>query len=482
MIKQMRSNRNSLLFTSSVVIASAILYFCATGLNGYGPLLFLAPILILILANRSAAKVAFLCSFLAYAIGGLNMVSYLKLLVPIPLIVLFVLFPSLLFALAVISARAATLHGQPWLAVFVFPAVWTAYEFLLSLVSPNGTAGSIAYAQTSLAPLIQIASLTGIWGITFMTTLVPATVAVLWHRWKSKGEMLRISAAPAALTLFVVLFGFSRLLQPGLKRSVSVGLAACDTSIDHFRATELGEALPVAEAYSRRAAELGAKGAQIIVLPEKFLGVTRKYDSVVFSLFRRTARNTSAIVIAGFDDIESPSNVNEAISFFPAETTLRYRKKYFVPGIEAGYLPGSEPLVFQCDSVNMGVEICKDMDFPSWSREYGSRDVRILFVPAWDFTVDGRMHSRMAVMRGLENGFSVARCAQQGLLTASDSRGRVVAETASGPEAALECSVPLGTGKTFYSVTGDWFGWLNVIFVFVFVDRLLWHKIKTAAI
>jgi apolipoprotein N-acyltransferase len=53
--------------------------------------------------------------------------------------------------------------------------------------------------------------------------------------------------------------------------------------------------------------------------------------------------------------------------------------------------------------------ICKDMDFPGLSREYGQDDTALLLVPAWDFELDGWLHGRMAILRGVESGFSIAR-------------------------------------------------------------------------
>lgn len=476
-----QSNRNNLAFASIAVFASAILYFFSTGLNGSWMLLFVAPIPILFFANGASARLTFVISFLAYAIGGLNMVGYLRMLVPVPVIVVFILVPSIVFAFSIISARTATFRMKPWLAVFVFPAVWTTYEFLLSLISLNGTAGSIAYTQTDFLPLIQVASLTGIWGITFIVTLVPATIVVLWHTRRSGRETIRAASVPVILILFMLIFGSIRLAESNPNQSISVGLAACDTSIRYFGTTEQREALPVAEAYGHRAAELDGKGAEIVVLPEKFVGITQKYDSTVYSIFKATASRGRAIIIAGFNDIESPLSINKAVVFFPLDITLSYVKRYFVPGIETNYLQGNKPLMFQYDSLNIGVEICKDMDFPSWSREYGERDVKILFVPAWDFIVDGRLHSRMAIMRGVENGFSIVRCAQQGRLTVSDDKGRIVSEKTSGPETTMQSFVSPGTGKTLYSAMGDWFAWLNVIFVVAFVVWLSWRRPRTTA-
>ncbi|MGH7870359.1 MAG: nitrilase-related carbon-nitrogen hydrolase, partial [Candidatus Dormibacteraceae bacterium] len=112
-----------------------------------------------------------------------------------------------------------------------------------------------------------------------------------------------------------------------------------------------------------------------------------------------------------------------------------------------------------------GVEICKDMDFPKLSRTYGRADVGILFVPAWDFVRDGRLHSRMAVARAVENGFALVRCAADGLMTVSDYQGRIVAERASSrsSEELLVSKVGPGPGHTFYSRAGNWFAWVSLI-------------------
>lgn len=91
--------------------------------------------------------------------------------------------------------------------------------------------------------------------------------------------------------------------------------------------------------------------------------------------------------------------------------------------------------------------------------------MRILAVPAWDFVRNARLHSRMAVVRGVEEGFTMARAVQQGNLTFSDAYGRILAETPSSriPEAFLVADLPPGPGATIYTPFGDWLGWLSVI-------------------
>ena len=117
---------------------------------------------------------------------------------------------------------------------------------------------------------------------------------------------------------------------------------------------------------------------------------------------------------------------------------------------------------FPVADVVWGIQICKDLDFTEWSRRYAQQGARIVAVPAWDFVRDARLHSRMAVMRGVENGFALARAAQEGLLTLSDAYGRIVAETSSGqhPDALLVGDLASGPGTTLYTRWGDWFGWL----------------------
>jgi apolipoprotein N-acyltransferase len=104
------------------------------------------------------------------------------------------------------------------------------------------------------------------------------------------------------------------------------------------------------------------------------------------------------------------------------------------------------------------------MDFTRLSREYSAKGVGLLLVPAWDFTVDAWLHGRMAVMRGVEGGFTIARSAKQGLLTVSDDRGRILAQqdAATVHFASLLATAPVRHGDTLYARWGDWFAWLNI--------------------
>jgi len=113
------------------------------------------------------------------------------------------------------------------------------------------------------------------------------------------------------------------------------------------------------------------------------------------------------------------------------------------------------------------------MDFTALSRQYGNAGAGLMLVPAWDFVLDRWSHGHMAVMRGVEDGFSIARAAKQGYLTVSDDRGRILAETRSdsAPFVTLIADVPVGHDTTLYLLLGDWFAWVALaILLFTLVQ------------
>ena len=113
------------------------------------------------------------------------------------------------------------------------------------------------------------------------------------------------------------------------------------------------------------------------------------------------------------------------------------------------------------------------------SRQYANDGVGLMLVPAWDFVTDGWLHGRMAILRGVESGFSIARAPRGGILTVSDDRGRVLAErdTGSAPFAMLVANVPVRNVRTFYVRAGDWFAWLDLVLIgILFASVRYWRR------
>jgi apolipoprotein N-acyltransferase len=362
----------------------------------------------------------------------------------------------------------------PAIAVFAFPAAWTALEFAAS-ASPHGTSLSLAYTQAGLLPLVQVASVTGAWGITFALTLGGSGLAVAAAR-----RDVRALAVPAALLATVLAFGAWRLSAPVTGSAVTVGLVASDRGAGELFANEDAKvSLEVVADYLAQVPHLARGGASVVVLPEKLVGVPPGAVRLVADRIAGAARESRVTIVAGLNLTGITPRRNVALAFGPDGGRIaEYDKRHMLPGPETGYAIGTRPGRFDGAAAPWGLAICKDMDFPAWLREYGRLGVRVVAVPAWDFVLDGWLHARMAVFRGVENGFALTRTAMQGRLTVSDAYGRVVAETRSDerPFAMLVAPVVPGPGPTFYTRTGDWFGWLSAALACALLAASAWRR------
>jgi apolipoprotein N-acyltransferase len=109
---------------------------------------------------------------------------------------------------------------------------------------------------------------------------------------------------------------------------------------------------------------------------------------------------------------------------------------------------------------------CGDVNFPNPTRDYAAAGARLMAIPASDEDVNGRQHAIAGMLRGVENGMSIAWAGQRGTLLVSDAYGRVLAEDRTDrtrPFVIVTADLPAGPGSTFYTRTGDWFPWLCAI-------------------
>jgi apolipoprotein N-acyltransferase len=209
--------------------------------------------------------------------------------------------------------------------------------------------------------------------------------------------------------------------------------------------------------------ELGARGAEVVVLPEKMIGIAPSYRGEAQAVLAAAARETRVRLVAGANLTGDPVPRNVAWVFGPdGALELEYEKRLLVPGYEDAYHPGAEPGFLRTDGYLLGIAICRDLLLPSLFRAHAVAGARILLVPSWDFTTDAAIQARVPVLRAVEGGYPVVRAAQEGLLVAVDAAGRVLLRRPSWAEretlAVVE--VPLGDGGTPYSRLGDGFGTL----------------------
>jgi apolipoprotein N-acyltransferase len=461
-----------------VIVLSAVAIWFGNGLDPLWPLMWLAVVPVLVFALYSPWWVAALTAATAMLIGNLNMWHYFIDVLHAPISAWFSVFSvvSVIFALAVSLFRALALRGATWSALVVLPAVWVSVEYLRNLMTPHGTAGSLAYSQLRFLPFLQLASITGPWGMTFLLLLFPSAVALGWYQLKrTPRQAARVAGVGLGAVGLVLLFGAVRLVMPE-GQMVRVGLIASDEKENNTVVGPGKDTERLFRDYATAGQELTARGAQVVVIPEK-VGVTLEGKSAdTDAVMQSLAEKTGATVVAGVVHVDTPVKYNEARVYEPGSAVRRYDKQHMLPPFESNLKPGTALTLLskekQAPNQVWGVAICKDMDFASPSQSYGKAGAGLLLVPAWDFVVDRSWHGHIAVMRGVENGFSIARAAKNGYLTVSDNRGRVLGETRSdsAPFATLLVDVPASHRSTVYQVMGDWFAWVSIaLFVFVLV-------------
>lgn len=440
---------DSVLINSILCLVSAALWWLGTGLHPMWWATWIAALPLLVIAKRSKNGWGVLAwVVIAYPVGGLNQWHYLsaQLRIPLTAVLIALVGPGLVLGLAIALWRGFVQRDSPALAALVYACTWVTYEFALARLSPHSTFGSIAYTQVDFLPILQVASLAGLAGITFLLFFVPGALAT---------GSVRVIAPAAILLGGVFLWGRERLAyDPPEARTVKVALISSDAFVTDPEAER-----SLIRDYAERAARLADGGAKLILIPEKIAVIKTIPLEEIDAAFGAAAKH-GATVVVGLERWTADAKLNEARVYDSSGAVeASYEKHHMLPPVESHLLVGTARVNLPG---NAGVEICKDLDFPQLSREYAHDGATLMIVPAWDFQSDGWLHDRMAVVRGVEDGFSLVRNAKEGLLTVSDTRGRVTAEQHSDAAQYTELVAEARAAHvpTFYAQWGDWFAYL----------------------
>jgi len=204
-------------------------------------------------------------------------------------------------------------------------------------------------------------------------------------------------------------------------------------------------------------------------MPEDLAVIVDPNIDTADAIFQRVADSTGAVLVIGMNHLSGPVRHNEARIYTPNSTVRSYDKEHLLPPFETSvFTPGIVRTTFPApgheNSQTWAVAICKDLDFTNPARSYGRAGAGLLLAPAWDFQVDAFWHGHEAVMRAVEDGFTLVRSARGGFMTVADDRGRILAEARSNsaPFATLIATAPAGHDATLFQRWGDWFGWCAV--------------------
>jgi apolipoprotein N-acyltransferase len=370
------------------------------------------------------------------------------------------------------------------------PLLWTILEFARSHLLTGFPWENLAHSQYLYGDIIQIADITGAYGITFTIVLINTVLfnVLAAHFRREKYPAAEIATACAIL---VVIYGYGLFrtsdIQESLKRASTVEVALVQGNIDQnikWDARYQSETLEIYRTLSIRA--IPAQGG-LIVWPETavpfYFERPGPLQAAVFDLARISGRT----LLFG-----SPSYVegNGMVSFMNSAYLLRsdgvvegrYDKVHLVPYGE--YVPlrkllpfigklvagvgdfrpgkGFEPLV--SDGHRFGVLICYEAIFPEAARDYKRKKADLLVNitnDAWfGRTSAPYQHLSMTVFRAVENRLYLVRAANTGISAVIDPVGKILERTGLFERTVLKGRVKFIDEKTFYAAYGDLFVYL----------------------
>src|SRR5208282_3554164 len=470
-----RDSSRGLAIAAVAAAASALFYELAAAEPRLWPCALLAPLPILATAPEIRTATAAQLAFVAYLVGNLVAWGGESFAVPLMTMLASHVAGAVVFATFVACATEATRRWSGVLAALLFPTFETAFYLTLAGQSPHGTWGSPAYSQVAFVPLLQSASWIGMCGVMFIMSLLPSGLAVAWYRRRWNMEWRPPAIMAVGVFALAVVLGWIRVILTPTTPSVRVAMVASDRLIPQSESADLSAAADIVALYAKLARQVAGGGAQVVVMPEKVVGVSPLYEWDVIQGFSRIASMSHVWLVVGLNQIGRTPKRNIAVVFGPdGRIAASYAKHHLIPSLEWDYKAGSKPAIFDAPWGRTAVLICQDLDFPDTARELAAHAVRVVMAPASDWPGSEVIHQRMAVVRGVESGFSLARAARGGMVSANDSRGRQIAARASvrHEDAVATADLPLGTGPTLYSRSDDWFGHLCVMFTVLLMLRL----------
>ena len=458
--------------------------------------------------------------YLATLIGGYNVIP-----APLPVFAIIALIISVKTLVPFLIDKL--LRGdRGFLSSLIFPAAFVALEYLDSW-GDGGTWGSIAHTQYGFQSLLQIASVTGIWGISFL---------VYWFasltNWAISQNLKWVHVKKGALislTIYFVVLGFG-LIRISTKSSAEndrvpvAGITLNNTNMlettyneafgkqidlpDNIAQTselakEAFKALPhfIEDAYNRkfdgtrrvmdgnieelfrRSAIEAGKGAKIISWSEAIGIVMNDDEEKTIARGKQFAERHQVYLIMGLGvinpgpmDGEHLFMVNKTVTLSPEGVLLNiYLKSNPVPFAEQEY--GSDDIipVLATPYGNLSPVICYDADFNHFMKQTGAKNTDILFVPSGDWQAIAPYHSHMAALRGIENGCSVVRPVNRGTSLVTDPYGNILGESYFFSEdgKTVNAIVPTRGINTIYNRIGDALAYLCILSIAVLIIKLL---------
>ena len=393
-------------------------------------------------------------------------------------------------ALTVLCASSVALLGliapivirpaRPVLSAIGFAALWTVVDVVRGAWPFGGfTWGALGISQVENRVTLRLASITGVWGITFVVVLANGLlVAGLidggggWRRaWR------------LALAVGVVLAPW---MVP-FPRADGGPIDIAAIQVDVRTATRAGD---IARRYAAAQRTLQTHPPDLVLWGEGALDPQALADPRVLANVRSAIATVGApTVIGAVVDDPDGSQHTSALAFDSSGRLIdRYDKVHLVPYGE--YVPFRDELTWvralqqvpidrtPGDGVTplsiaglpaFGTPICFENSFPAISRDMVRGGAQFLVVPvnnaSYGFSAAGAQHLEMSRMRAVEDGRWIVDAAVSGPSAFIDPSGRVVAQAGLFDPAILRATIWASNSRTWYVRLGDLFPWLALALV-----------------
>lgn len=454
---------------------------------------FLVPLLVCI--RGKSGKEAFFLGAFAGVIAYLGLIywvvvavhRYGNILLPlaIPILLLLVMYLSLYWGAFTFLASYAQEKGG-WIVLLAFPALWVGLEYLRSFLLSGFPWALVGYSQYLNTPLVQIADITGVYGVSFLVILIN-TLFFLWIvRWKGrKGLPLQGTIFTFVLLALAVAYGYWRINVPveGEKRlqiGVVQGNIAQDVKWDK------GFQRKTLTIYRNLTRELEGQSLALIVWPEtalpSYFPSGTELDGKVLAIPQEAGTYLLFGSLLCKKEGEKRKTYNSAYLLAPSRRIIgRYDKSHLVPFGEyipfsslfpffnslvgiGNISPGKEKVIFQLPRGDFGVLICFEVIFPELCRDFVRKDADFMVTitnDAWfGKTSAPYQHLAQATFRAIENRVWLVRAANTGISAFVDPLGRITMASGLFTQEALTGEIGLrGEDKelTFYTRYGDVF-------------------------
>ncbi len=411
--------------------------------------------------------------------------------------VLLILYLALYFGFFgfILSAIRNTPHA---LRLFSIPAIWVLLEYLRSHLLTGFPWALLGYSQYLNLPVIQIADIFGVWGVSFVVMIVNSAVY-----WLLKQKFTRTQSHKAdkvsiifacLLVVSAVVYGFFKLRNtPSAIHNMPIKISVVQGNIPQEMEWEITAAEDIVNKYCFLSQLAGRENPDLIIWPEAAVPGILGNDSVNFNSVRRLAKQLGAALFFGSVTARGDSYYNSAILVSEkGELSGQYDKLHLVPFGEyiplrhifpflqavvpiGDETPGVEFVVFSVNSTNgpglgrifkFSSMICFEDVFPEISRQFVKSGAQFLVNITNDSwfkkSSAAYQHFQSSVFRAVENRVFVLRSANTGVSGFISPEGKInsLVADASGREIFVagykteEIFVRQGS-QSFYTRFGD---------------------------